>query len=137
MTFVSTVSWLVKTKQYLNFCALLHKRLNTMKMTLTLDDIQELKASNVHIKNRDTVISIINCLIEGGSDNLQVVSDYDLTLTKQHDNGYQHVTSFGKTPFTPLIRRPNTPDHPRHYRSIQRCFAPDHMLLHLQLHINH
>lgn len=67
-----------------------------MKMTITFDDIQELNQKHVYIKDRDSVIKIINNLIEDGVNNLQIVSDYDMTLTKQHDNGYQHVTSFGK-----------------------------------------
>lgn len=68
-----------------------------MKMTITIDDLSVLKAQNVYIKNQDSVMKKINCLVEDGIDCLQIVSDYDLTLTKQHENGKQHVTSFGKS----------------------------------------
>lgn len=67
-----------------------------MKMTITLDDIKELNDSHVYIKNKDSVVKVINSLIEGGTDCLQIVSDYDMTLTKQHDNGHKHFTSFGE-----------------------------------------
>ncbi|GLV37298.1 cytosolic 5'-nucleotidase IIIB [Carabus blaptoides fortunei] len=64
-------------------------------MSVSMKDIVELNAKHVHIKNKDEVINKINLLITGGKDSLQVVSDYDMTLTKQHENGKQHVTSFG------------------------------------------
>lgn len=68
-----------------------------MKMTVTIEDLNILKAPNVYMKNQDSVLKKINCLVEDGVDSLQIVSDYDLTLTKQHENGKQHITSFGKS----------------------------------------
>lgn len=65
-------------------------------MSITLNDIKELNGKHVHIKNKDQLITKINVLISDGANNLQIVSDFDMTLTKQHKNGKKHVSSFGK-----------------------------------------
>lgn len=55
-----------------------------------------LSAPHVHMKNEKEVHEKINSIIKDGHKNLQIVSDYDQTLTKQHENGKKHLSSFGK-----------------------------------------
>lgn len=50
---------------------------------------------NVHIKDRVKLNVLLNKIIDGGVDNLQVVFDFDRTLTKQHEDGKQFFSSFG------------------------------------------
>ncbi|KAK5644107.1 hypothetical protein RI129_007952 [Pyrocoelia pectoralis] len=60
-----------------------------------LDEIKELNSSKVHIKNKDHVNNLIHDIISKGHKNLQVVSDFDRTITRQHENGKVHLSSFG------------------------------------------
>jgi 5'-nucleotidase len=63
---------------------------------LKIADIEILTQSNVHIGEPDVVEQKINELIHGGIDKLQVITDFDFTLTKQHlPNGEKVLTSFG------------------------------------------
>lgn len=59
-------------------------------------EITELNQNNVHIKDPENVNKILQKLIFGGYDRLQIVSDFDKTITKQHENGKAHLSSFGK-----------------------------------------
>lgn len=59
-------------------------------------EIKELQNKNVHIKNKESLNKLINELVKGGASKLQVVSDFDRTLTKQYDHGKDYCTSFGK-----------------------------------------
>lgn len=59
-------------------------------------EIKELTKSHVHIKNAEKVNEKINGIVEDGFNNLQIVSDFDLTITKQHENGKRHISSFCK-----------------------------------------
>ncbi|XP_071447519.1 7-methylguanosine phosphate-specific 5'-nucleotidase [Hetaerina americana] len=59
------------------------------------NDMSWLMSENVRMKNSEKVKSIINKLIVGGKDMLQVISDFDYTLTKQHENGKRCLSSFG------------------------------------------
>lgn len=61
-----------------------------------VNDISELSQKHVHIKVPEKVNQIIENFINGGYDKLQVVSDFDKTITKQHENGKDHLSSFGK-----------------------------------------
>ncbi|KAL7289885.1 hypothetical protein TKK_0016278 [Trichogramma kaykai] len=60
----------------------------------TIDDFPSLKAKHVHIQDEATVLKKINIMINGGSDKLQVVTDFDFTLTKTHKNGNKTLSSF-------------------------------------------
>lgn len=60
-----------------------------------VNEITEFSCKHVHIKNKENLNSLINRLVEGGARQLQVVSDFDKTITKQHENGKQHLSSFG------------------------------------------
>ncbi|KAJ8919361.1 hypothetical protein NQ315_016453 [Exocentrus adspersus] len=58
-------------------------------------EINELNKNHVHIKDVDRVNKIIHGFISGGPNKLHVLSDFDKTITKQHENGKLHLTSFG------------------------------------------
>lgn len=64
------------------------KRLKIEEITILLKD-------NVHIRNKDHVEQLINDLVDGGKEKLQVISDFDQTLTKQQVDGQRCLTSFG------------------------------------------
>lgn len=61
-----------------------------------ISEIAELRGPKVHMKDRENVNRIINELVRGGAAKLQIVSDFDRTITKQHENGKMHISSFGK-----------------------------------------
>lgn len=58
--------------------------------------ISELTQKHVFIKNPENVNRIIDNFIIGGYDKLQVVSDFDKTITKQYEEGKPHLSSFGE-----------------------------------------
>lgn len=60
-----------------------------------IQTIEELNNPTVRIKNKENVNNIIANIISAGKDKLQVISDFDRTLTKQHENGKLHISSFG------------------------------------------
>ncbi|XP_017782272.1 PREDICTED: 7-methylguanosine phosphate-specific 5'-nucleotidase [Nicrophorus vespilloides] len=62
------------------------------------DYVRELKAlsgDKIHIKDEENVNRLIGAIVSGGKEKLQVVSDFDRTITKQHENGKSHLSSFG------------------------------------------
>lgn len=64
--------------------------------TIKISDIPILRTEHCRIKNPENVERIINELIDGGPRKLQVVSDFDFTITKQKlENGDPVLTSFG------------------------------------------
>ncbi|XP_069355489.1 7-methylguanosine phosphate-specific 5'-nucleotidase [Maniola hyperantus] len=67
-----------------------------MKMITDLNEIQELDKPNVHIRNKDELLRKINQIICDGHEKLQIVTDFDHTLTRHNmDNGMTVLTSFG------------------------------------------
>lgn len=61
-----------------------------------LKDIPELQQKNVSIKDVKRVEGKIKALVSGGFKQLQIVSDFDETLTKQRsDDNKKLLTSFG------------------------------------------
>ncbi|KAF8786778.1 7-methylguanosine phosphate-specific 5'-nucleotidase-like isoform X2 [Argiope bruennichi] len=50
---------------------------------------------NVHIKNRDRVEEIVSQLIKGSASKLQIISDFDHTISRVHQNGKQCSTTYG------------------------------------------
>ncbi|XP_050451153.1 7-methylguanosine phosphate-specific 5'-nucleotidase [Cataglyphis hispanica] len=66
-----------------------------MSNEVTIDDFPALRLKHVHIKNEVALLKTINTILRDGTDNLQVVTDFDLTLTKQHINGRHILSSFG------------------------------------------
>ncbi|XP_076235130.1 cytosolic 5'-nucleotidase IIIB [Calliopsis andreniformis] len=66
-----------------------------MSPELELDDFPTLKLKHVHIKDKKRLLQTINKILRDGYNSLQVVTDFDLTLTKQHVNGKKVLSSFG------------------------------------------
>lgn len=65
------------------------------KIWTKLSDITKLSHPNVRIKNPENVEKIINEIRVGGFDNLQIVTDFDYTVTKKHlPNGESVPSSF-------------------------------------------
>ncbi|XP_038213760.1 7-methylguanosine phosphate-specific 5'-nucleotidase [Zerene cesonia] len=80
-----------------------------MKLLMSLNEIPELTRSNVHIKDKDGLLKKLNNMIRDGNKNLQIVTDFDHTLTRhQMDNGTIVLTSFG------MFRE--CPSVPQYYR---------------------
>lgn len=66
-----------------------------MTKFLKIHDIPELCISNCRIKNPERVAKLLNELVDAGHEKLQIVSDFDFTITKQHlNNGQRMVSSF-------------------------------------------
>lgn len=66
-----------------------------MSNEVTINDFPALRLKHVYIKDENALLKTINTILQGGTDNLQVVTDFDLTLTKQHINGSHTLSSFG------------------------------------------
>ncbi|GFS92203.1 7-methylguanosine phosphate-specific 5'-nucleotidase [Nephila pilipes] len=64
-----------------------------LRMTSYLMEI--LNRNTVHIKNRDHVEEIVSRIIRGGASKLQVISDFDQTLSRVHKNGEKCTTTYG------------------------------------------
>ncbi|EFN77399.1 7-methylguanosine phosphate-specific 5'-nucleotidase [Harpegnathos saltator] len=66
-----------------------------MSNEITIDDFPALRLKHVFIKDEVGLLKRINAMLQGGANNLQIVTDFDLTLTKQHINGAHVLSSFG------------------------------------------
>ncbi|XP_044254888.1 cytosolic 5'-nucleotidase 3 [Tribolium madens] len=71
----------------------LYSRLEAMARNF-VKEIKELNKTYVHIKDPEKLNAKLNGIINDGFQQLQVVSDFDQTLTKQHENGKRHKSSF-------------------------------------------
>ncbi|XP_011693801.1 PREDICTED: 7-methylguanosine phosphate-specific 5'-nucleotidase [Wasmannia auropunctata] len=67
----------------------------TMSNRLTIDEFPALRSKHVYIKDEAAVLETINAIRQGGVNNLQIVTDFDLTVTKQHIDGNHVLSSFG------------------------------------------
>lgn len=68
-----------------------------MKFLSSIKDVPDLQRDNVHIRNEEELLEKINKMIEDGHSKLQIVTDFDHTLTRyKMDNGKVVLTSFGK-----------------------------------------
>ncbi|KAG5320535.1 5NT3B nucleotidase, partial [Acromyrmex heyeri] len=67
----------------------------TMNNELTIDKFPVLRSKHVYIKDKIAVLETINAIRQSGASNLQIVTDFDLTLTKQHIDGRHVLSSFG------------------------------------------
>ncbi|XP_013185692.2 7-methylguanosine phosphate-specific 5'-nucleotidase [Amyelois transitella] len=75
-----------------------------MKTLSSLKDIPAFTKCNVHIRNEIELLNKINSIISLGSRNLQIVTDFDHTLTRQHlDDGTTVRTSFGMFTACPSV----------------------------------
>lgn len=68
-----------------------------MKMLASLSDIPEFQKPNVYINNKEDLLRKINRIVSDGPKKLQIVTDFDHTLTRHYmDNGSTVLTSYGK-----------------------------------------
>ncbi|XP_013140663.1 PREDICTED: 7-methylguanosine phosphate-specific 5'-nucleotidase [Papilio polytes] len=69
---------------------------NETNLLKSIDDIPELNKDNVHIPNKEELLKKLNKMIKDGNRMLQIVTDFDHTLTRHTmDNGKSVLTSFG------------------------------------------
>ncbi|CAG5078434.1 Similar to cN-IIIB: 7-methylguanosine phosphate-specific 5'-nucleotidase (Drosophila melanogaster) [Cotesia congregata] len=62
---------------------------------LRFEDMSILKNDNVRIRDLESVINKIKTIRDDGPTKLQMVTDFDRTITKQHVNGQHILSSFG------------------------------------------
>ncbi|GJQ84706.1 hypothetical protein Trydic_g21113 [Trypoxylus dichotomus] len=88
-------------KNLANLCGTLRNRGYRTHRTMVImsrdyvNTVKELSRDNVYIKDKTKVNEIINELVKGGTNKLQVILDFDRTITKQHVNGARQYSSFG------------------------------------------
>ncbi|XP_068907594.1 7-methylguanosine phosphate-specific 5'-nucleotidase isoform X2 [Tenebrio molitor] len=68
-----------------------------------VNEIKELNQPHVHIKDAEQLNVKLNGIINDTFQQLQIVSDFDLTITKQHENGKRHLSSFRMFSYCPSI----------------------------------
>lgn len=64
-------------------------------MLTSIDDIPELCKENVYIKDKESLLKNINKIIAEGHKKLQILTDFDHTLTRHDVDGVPVLTSFG------------------------------------------
>lgn len=70
---------------------------NETVLLKSIDDVPELNKENIYIPNKEELLQKLNKVIKDGHSNLQIVTDFDHTLTRHTlDNGKTVLTSFGK-----------------------------------------
>ncbi|KAF9421746.1 hypothetical protein HW555_002427 [Spodoptera exigua] len=75
----------------------------------SLNKITALSRENVHIRDKEQLLQKLNKMIQDGHNKLQIVTDFDHTLTRHTmDNGSVVLTSFGMFRECPSI--------PQHYK---------------------
>ncbi|XP_052758763.1 7-methylguanosine phosphate-specific 5'-nucleotidase-like [Galleria mellonella] len=80
-----------------------------MKLLSSIRELPVLAKSNVHIKNEETLLEKLNKIISQGHEKLQIVTDFDHTLTRHiKDDGTPVLTSFGMLTACPSV--------PQHYK---------------------
>ncbi|XP_012524981.1 7-methylguanosine phosphate-specific 5'-nucleotidase [Monomorium pharaonis] len=62
---------------------------------LTINEFPALRSRHVYIRDEVALLETINAIRRDGTSNLQIVTDFDLTVTKQHINGRHVLSSFG------------------------------------------
>ncbi|KAB7497145.1 7-methylguanosine phosphate-specific 5'-nucleotidase [Armadillidium nasatum] len=70
----------------------------TMDSQVPFPNLQKvglLNNKNILIKNKENVENILSLLLKGSFDNLQLVVDFDYTLTRGHFNGEKSLCSWG------------------------------------------
>ncbi|XP_042874149.1 cytosolic 5'-nucleotidase 3-like isoform X3 [Penaeus japonicus] len=67
----------------------------TVSMYPTLEKLGLLHAAHVHIKDKARVEELVSSLASSGFSKLQIIADYDMTITKFHVNGQKAESSFG------------------------------------------
>lgn len=79
-----------------------------VEMARTVDTLDIFKKNTVHVKNPAHVEELISLLVKGGYSKLQVISDFDHTISRVHFNGAMCDTTYGildSGPYTPEENR--------------------------------
>lgn len=96
---------------------------NKQTPTIRLSDIDVLTQPHCKIKDPERVEKILNVIVNGGTEDLQIVTDFDFTLTKQKtDTGKPTLSSFGmfnKCQSVPESYREETKKLYKFYRPIE------------------
>ncbi|CAH0721461.1 unnamed protein product, partial [Brenthis ino] len=72
-----------------------YKIISAMKIITSLCEMPELNKCNVYVKDKEDLLNKINQIIAAGHEKLQIVTDFDHTLTRHNmDNGKVVLTSF-------------------------------------------
>ncbi|XP_075972145.1 cytosolic 5'-nucleotidase IIIB [Anticarsia gemmatalis] len=80
-----------------------------MKLLANFGSIPAFQKDNVHLRNEEELLQKVNKMIQDGHSKLQIVTDFDHTLTRHKmDNGKTVLTSFGMFRECPSI--------PQHYK---------------------
>lgn len=69
------------------------------------DEIPELEAPNVKMRDKNEVYRKLKSMIESGKDKLQVITDFDRTLSKFHHNGEAIKSSYNVFENIPTLPR--------------------------------
>ncbi|KAM3967932.1 cytosolic 5'-nucleotidase IIIB [Aphomia sociella] len=78
-----------------------------MKLLSSVKEVPALAKSNVHIRSEEDLLGKLNKIISQGHEKLQIVTDFDHTLTRHSmDDGTSVLTSFGM-----LSECPSVPQH--------------------------
>ncbi|KAJ8674987.1 hypothetical protein QAD02_010773 [Eretmocerus hayati] len=93
----------------------------------TTEDLPILQNSYVHMKDKQVVLQKINKIIRDGAEKLQIVTDFDLTLTKQHECGAPILGSFG------IFKKSN--QIPSHYLEESKKFGTKYRAIQIDPHI--
>lgn len=105
---ISAIGFSIAAKYFFRVLSLKNKKKILSKTRHIIQTIPELKHPNVKIKNLNQVELILSNLIHGGKHRLQVVSDFDRTLTMVEYKGKPCLTSnslFEKSRFIPVEMR--------------------------------
>ncbi|XP_066152564.1 7-methylguanosine phosphate-specific 5'-nucleotidase [Euwallacea fornicatus] len=94
-------------------------------------EIDVLSRNNVHIKDRVNLSKILQNMHLGGLEMLQVVSDFDKTITKQHENGVPHLSSFGIFSSIPSTAQNET--YQKTVKSLRQKYYPIEMDPHISV----
>lgn len=89
---------------------------------IKIEDVKALLSKTVHIKDKNRVEELVNRLVRDGKDKLQVILDFDQTMTKQHVNGNRCLTSFGifgECKQLPSSYKADSGALYRHYRALE------------------
>ncbi|BET01572.1 Pyrimidine 5'-nucleotidase (UMHypothetical protein-1) [Nesidiocoris tenuis] len=65
--------------------------------------IPELETASVRMKNKDEVYAKIKKIIEGTKDKLQIITDFDRTVSKHHHNGKTTLSSYAVFSLVPSL----------------------------------
>jgi 5'-nucleotidase len=67
-----------------------------------IEQVPEFGSGRVRMKDPESVAKKLDALVDGGMERLQVIADFDMTLSRYHLNGTRCLTSYGVLEASPL-----------------------------------